>query len=105
MKRDNPLRNISLRFLSLSLFCLQLIQFAQAQEGTRYIRFVPGISGWEGELQTSIVSFSNSLGTKLDLVSAVHLGDREYYEKLNSEFLSKDVVLYELIAELGENLQ
>lgn len=102
MKRDNPLRNISLRFLSLSLFCLQLIQFAQAQEGTRYIRFLPGISGWEGELQTSIVSFSNSLGTKLDLVSAVHLGDKEYYEKLNAEFLSKDVVLYELVAELGK---
>ena len=42
------------------------------------------------------------MGTKLDLVSAVHLGDKEYYEKLNAEFRSKDVVLYELVAELGE---
>jgi len=102
MERENPMTNISLRLLSLLLLCLGFIQFAQAQEASRFIRFIPGISGWEGELQTSIVSFSNSLGTKLDLVSAVHLGDKEYYEKLNAEFLRKDVVLYELVADLGE---
>ena len=105
MKRDEHLTNISLRLLSLSLLCFQFTQFSQAQESSRFIRFIPGLLDWEGELQTSIVSFSNSLGTKLDLVSAVHLGDKEYYEKLNAEFRSKDIVLYELVAEVEQNLQ
>jgi len=102
MKRDNQRTNISLKFWSLSLLCFQIIQFAYAHEPSSFVRFIPGASDWEGELQTSIVSFSNSLGTKLDLVSAVHLGDKDYYEKLNAEFRSKDTVLYELVAEVGQ---
>jgi hypothetical protein len=34
----------------------------------------------------------------VDLVSAVHVADEEYYEKLNEEFKNYDVVLYELVA-------
>jgi len=102
MKRDEHLTNISLRLLSLSLLCFQFTQFSQAQESSRFIRFIPGLLDWEGELQTSIVSFSNSLGTKLDLVSAVHLGGKGYYKKLNVEFRSKDIVLYELVAEVEQ---
>ena len=102
MKRDNQRTNISRMFWSLSLLCFQIIQFAYAHESSSFVRFINGASDWEGELQTSIVSFSNSLGTKLDLVSAVHLGDKDYYEKLNAEFRSKDSVLYELVAEVGQ---
>ena len=102
MKYDHKPASILLGLVSLFFVCLQSIQSANAQEASRFIRFVPGVSDWNGELQTSIVSFSNSLGTKLDLVTAVHLGDIEYYEQLNEEFRNKDIVLYELVAETGE---
>ena len=102
MKYDHKPANIFLGLVSLFFVCIQSTQFAHAQEASRFIRFVPGVSDWNGELQTSIISFSDSLGTKLDLVSAVHLGDKEYYEQLNEEFRNKDIVLYELIAETGQ---
>ena len=99
MKHDHKITKISLGLMSIFFICFQ---FAYAQEASRFIRFVPGASDWHGELQTSIVSFSNSVETKLDLVSAVHLGDKGYYEQLNEEFRNKDIVLYELVAETGQ---
>lgn len=69
------------------------------QEEQEYVRFVQGNGQWEGELQTAIVSFENDAGIQLNLVAAVHLGDEEYYAKLNSYFRTQDVVLYELVAE------
>ena len=35
----------------------------------------------------------------VDLISAVHIGDRPYYQKLNQQFGTYDVVLYELVAD------
>jgi len=37
----------------------------------------------------------------VDLISAVHIADKSYYENLNELFKSYDVVLYELVAEEG----
>jgi hypothetical protein len=37
----------------------------------------------------------------VDLVAAVHIGDRKYYEELNRLFTEYDVVLYELVAPEG----
>ena len=34
----------------------------------------------------------------VDLIAAVHIADKAYYERLNREFADYDVVLYELIA-------
>lgn len=53
---------------------------------------------------TAIVRFSdknNSDETEIDLVAAVHVGDKEYYEELNRIFKDYDAVLYELVAEKG----
>ncbi len=83
--------------------CVLLICFASgslyAQEEPEYVRFVQGDAQWEGELQTAIVSFQNEAGVQLNLVAAVHLGEEEYYEGLNSYFATQDAVLYELVAE------
>jgi hypothetical protein len=38
---------------------------------------------------------------QIDLVGAVHVGDRAYYDELNKLFESYDVVLYELVAPEG----
>ena len=37
----------------------------------------------------------------IDLISAVHVADKSYYENLNELFKTYDVVLYELVAEEG----
>ncbi len=55
-------------------------------------------------LQTAIRSYKpregfNSL--RVDLIGAVHVGDKEYYELLNKRFEDYDVVLYELVAPKG----
>ena len=82
----------------LFCLCLKFSFFAEAQENKHFIRFISDGLDRRGELQTAIVSYTNISGTKIDLVSAVHLGDREYYDWLNKYFEGKDIVLYELVA-------
>lgn len=59
-------------------------------------------------LQTAIVSYhsKNAKGQPVivDLVGAVHIGDRAYYDKLNKLFESYDAVLYELVAPAGTKI-
>lgn len=38
---------------------------------------------------------------QVDLVGAVHVGERQYYEELNRQFATYDAVLYELVAPEG----
>jgi len=56
-------------------------------------------------LQTAIVSCvprdCGQTGPTVDLVSAVHVADKGYYEELNRLFAKYDVVLYELLAPEG----
>jgi len=40
----------------------------------------------------------------VDLIAVVHVGDREYYDKLNLQFEQYDVVLYELVAPQGTRI-
>ena len=51
-------------------------------------------------LQLAIASYSprNSRDIHVDLISAIHIGDREYYAALNDRFRNYDALLYELIA-------
>src|SRR6266481_9768091 len=53
---------------------------------TALVRYVP--VGGKGDLE-------------VDMVGAVHIGDKEYYKKLNKQFQQYDVVLYELVAQPG----
>jgi hypothetical protein len=53
-------------------------------------------------LQTAIVRFeaedAEREGLIVDLIGAVHVGEKEYFETLNREFESYDALLYELVA-------
>lgn len=52
--------------------------------------------------ETSITQFRHpQKGYTVDLIGAVHIGPKEYYQRLNREFKKYDAVLYELIAEEG----
>jgi hypothetical protein len=59
-------------------------------------------------LQTAVVSHAprdcGQNGPTVDLVAAVHVGDRSYYEELNRLFATYDVVLYELVAPEGTRI-
>lgn len=59
-------------------------------------------------LETSIVRYVPADGTRagltVDLIGAVHVGDKKYYEDLNKKFDEYQVVLYELVAPPGAKI-
>ena len=52
-------------------------------------------------LQTAVTRYSRD-GVDVDLIGAVHIADKAYYEKLNASFKAYPVILFEMIG--GENL-
>jgi hypothetical protein len=71
----------------------------------RYVRVKYDDQGNPLALETSIVHLvpdgSDHPGLQVDLVSAVHIAEKGYYEELNKRFANYDVVLYELVAPDG----
>ncbi len=59
-------------------------------------------------LETAIVRYvprdCGETGPTVDLVAAVHVADKAYYEELNRRFKQYDVVLYELVAPPGTQI-
>lgn len=53
-------------------------------------------------LQTAVTRFEKD-GAKVDLIGAVHIGDKAYYEALNKRFEGYEVLLFEMIG--GENIR
>ncbi len=64
-------------------------------EATDFLRFQEEEEG--DSLQTAIVSYVSAGGVTVDLVGAVHIADRAYFEALNARFKTYDAVLYELV--------
>jgi hypothetical protein len=68
----------------------------------RFIRVLRNSRGEPESLETSIARYVPENGAAkqvtVDLVSAVHVADGSYYDKLNEELKNYDVVLYELVA-------
>ena len=52
-----------------------------------------------GQLETAVVTYKNDAGVELKLVSAIHIGERSYFEGLAKDFEADDAVLYELVKE------
>ena len=70
-----------------------------AAEAQKYLRFVD--NGSDHQLQTSIVHFENADGAKVDLIGAVHIADKPYYDTLNQRFKGYDALLYEMVKPKG----
>ncbi len=60
-----------------------------------YVRWVDESA--EESLQTAVVRFTRPDGATVDLVGAVHIADKAYYQALNERFTRYDAVLYELV--------
>lgn len=58
-------------------------------------------------LETATVRFvpaDGAQGVEVDLIGVVHVGDRDYYQKLNKQMEQYDVVLFELVAPAGAQI-
>lgn len=60
-----------------------------------YVRFVEDETG--ARLQTGVARFQNAQGVTVELIGAVHIADKAYYEALNGRFKTFEAVLYELV--------
>lgn len=67
-----------------------------------FIRITRSQDGKPLTLETSITSYSaGDNGAKVDLIGAIHIGEKAYYRQLNKLFDQYDVLLYELVAPEG----
>jgi hypothetical protein len=68
---------------------------AAAEEPTNFIRFVEEEES--DSLQTAVVSYESPQKAKVDLVGAIHIADKTYFDALNMRFKGYEAVLYELV--------
>lgn len=81
---------------------------AAKAEKDQFVRLARDEKNQPIALQTAVVRHvprdARQTWPTVDLVAAVHIGDREYYEELNRLFTEYEVVLYELIAPEGARI-
>jgi len=81
---------------------------AEKPATTKYLRVVRDAQDRTVGLETAIVSFgpttSEAADVQVDLVAAVHIADKGYYQELNKRFAAYDAVLYELVAPEGTRI-
>lgn len=74
----------------------------------QFIRVVRDQSGTPTAMQTAVAHYTATdgkyAGVKVDLIGAVHVGEIDYYGKLNDLFTHYDVLLYELVAPKGTKI-
>ena len=90
-----------IKALLVLVFLLPTLAAAQRTSDSDFIRIQRDSSGEPVALQTAITKYVGEKDVEVDLVSAIHIGDRSYYQRLNEEFAKYDVVLYELVAPEG----
>jgi hypothetical protein len=71
--------------------------------GSDWVRLELDDAGKPQSMQTAIVRYKSKAdpAVMVDLVGAVHVGDKAYYKDLNDRFEQYDVLLYELVAPDG----
>lgn len=101
-----------LRILSLTgLLCLTASSWSadSSRDGDEgFVRLRTGEKKVPMALETAIISFAATgdqhHGVHVDLVGAIHIADKAYYEELNRRFRGYDAVLYELVAREDANV-
>lgn len=76
-----------------------------AAENHEFLRIRKNEAGEAVALETAIARYEKKLDNgktqTVDLIGVVHIGEKEYYEKLNKIFEQYDALLYELVAPEG----
>ena len=100
-----PLSTILCLLMSVALPLSAAEQTASSEslEPPLFLRLHEDKAGGPIALETAIVRYgpkgnTTDHTTHVDLVAAVHIGEKEYFSTLNQLFRTYDVVLYELVA-------
>lgn len=93
-------------FVTQAAFAEPPVLNPQSQEpaiGKDWVRVDLDEAGKPRSMQTAIVTYKSKTdpAVAVDLVGAVHVGDKSYYEALNERFKQYDALLYELVAPDG----
>ena len=76
-------------------------------ERPSFLRIKKSEKGDPESLQVAIARYSfdegEFKGAYVDLIGAVHVGTKEYYQELNNRFKTYDALLYELVADPSAN--
>lgn len=84
------------------------ISKTEIKRETEFVRVVRNADSEPLSMDTAVVRYIKKKDGKpvwtVDLVGAVHVGDKEYYAKLNQEFKQYDALLYELVAPEGTKI-
>src|SRR5437868_5697584 len=90
--------------IAFSVFLAALMVRAEekpaAPPASDFVRFREDAKG--AQLQTAIVTYRNAEGVVVDLIGAIHIGDKAYYDALNRRFTTYEELLYEMV---GEDLE
>ena len=68
---------------------------AEAPDKTRFLRYVDDPKS--PRLEAAIVTYRNADDVRVHLVSAVHVGEKKYYDGLAETFRGYDALLYEMV--------
>ncbi|MDA7977864.1 MAG: hypothetical protein MPJ50_03735 [Pirellulales bacterium] len=83
----------------------QLAKAEQEKKSTAFVRLVRDKNGTPASLDTAITTYvgKNKQGQEIrvDLLGAIHIGDKSYYQELSKRFKNYDALLYELVAPRG----
>ena len=82
----------------IRLWLVLLLALPALAAPTTFIRTAKDAEGKPASLQVSISRYE-ARGYTVDLVAAVHVGEKSYYRALNQAFKNYDAVLFELIAD------
>jgi hypothetical protein len=79
---------------------------ASKVEEPKFIRVRKDDENRPQTMETAVISYTSKArpGVTIDLIGAVHIADRSYYDELNKQFENYDVVLYELVAKEGTRI-
>jgi hypothetical protein len=94
-------RNILILCLGLAFLPATAAAAQTVESLTEFVRVTVDEDEKPLALQLAIASYipRDGDGTlQIDLISAIHIGDKAYYEDLNARFVVYDALLYELIA-------
>ncbi len=78
-----------------------------ANEKSKFLRLRRAADRRPLALETSVTRYVGKSGghsVRVDLIGAVHVGEKDYYAKLNERFTTYDAVLYELVAPEGTRI-
>lgn len=111
-----PQQLVRLTYTLLFLFVAQVIapplvaddkakkDSKKTNEAERFVRLKKDKDGKVIALQTSTTRYTKKEAASelyIDLIGVVHIGEKDYYDKLNKQFKQYDALLYELVAPEG----